>query len=74
MKLEVEKPVTISWKILWVIITLIFGFSAWMTTMQYQAIAQANDIVEVKEEIKIMKSIDRRLYRIEIKLGVDEKK
>jgi hypothetical protein len=66
MELSELKPIKITLTILWVFLILVFGFGGWMTAMELRA-------QDHTEKLTILQQIDKRLYRIETKMGIEEK-
>jgi hypothetical protein len=46
---------------------LVVGFTMWLTVLH-------TDVANAKSKLEVLDKIERRLYRIEIKLGVDQTK
>lgn len=65
MEISERIPVKVSWTVFSAIIAIVFGFAAWMTTMEIRA-------QDHTEKLSVLESIDKRLFRIELLL--EEKK
>jgi hypothetical protein len=55
------------------VLAVAVGGIFWITSLYFETHANSEEIKQLKEEIKVINRIDRRLSRIEYKLGIESK-
>lgn len=66
MEFSEAKLIKISWHYMAVLVILVFGFGGWMTVQELRA-------QDHEKKLDALERIDKRLYRIEYKLGIEGK-
>lgn len=73
-----DKQIKISYAALGILLVVLFGFAGWMTSVDFTVRSQADTLNGVqereKEDQELLRSIDRRLQRIEVILEETFKK